>query len=82
MDEAVLPMETPEAPTALPPEPKKESPERLAEMVEKLYEAATKMQRDAEALMRAVRDEEPAEEPVEKMTPEESKAANQAILGL
>ena len=79
MDEAVLPLE--EAPKALPPA---ESPTDLAEMANQLYEAATKLQRDAEALMKAAREEagEKAHAPAEKMTPEESEAASKAILGL
>lgn len=84
MDEQKLPeMELPEVPPEAPPKaPPVESPEKVLELAERLYEAATKLQRDADELMKAVRAEEPEPEPVEKMTPEESEAANQAILGL
>ena len=79
MDEMALPLK--EAPT-----PPAESPTDLAEMANQLYEAATKLQRDAEALMKAAREEAgekaPVKTPEEKMSPEETEAASNAILGI
>ena len=85
MDEMALPLNEAPAPPATPSAPPNETTSDLAEMANRLYEAATKLQRDAEALMKAAREEsgEPAEKaPAEKMTPEESEAASKAILGL
>ena len=83
MDEKALPIEAPAPAPPLEKAAEVASATDLAEMANNLYEAATKMQRDAEALMKAIREEAPVENaPAEKMTPEESEAASQAILGL
>ena len=80
MDEMALPLKEAPAP------PPAESPTDLAEMANQLYEAATKLQRDAEALLKAAREEageKPSVEvPAEKMSPEETEAASKAILGM
>lgn len=79
MDEKTLPVPEP-APEPLPDEAPM-SMDKLLDLANRLYDAATKMQRDADELMKAIRTEEP-EEPAETMTPAESEAASQAILGI
>ena len=86
MDETALPVEPVEAPVKPPVKPPVKEPAVSADklsLAEKLYEAATQLQRDADELLKSIREETPLEEePAEKMTPEESEAANNAIIGL
>ena len=54
----------------------------IIERINKLYESATALQREAEEIKRSVEQDNAPKEPPESMTPEESKAASNALLGM
>ena len=78
----------PEEPTPEPAASKAEEPVKLAELANNLYDSATKMQRDAEALMEAIKKDSESdsllgeEKTPAPMTPEETDAASNALIGL